>query len=97
MSWFRRGFGRFAEFFRGVPALLTSEQKWFGATPEISFESMWNVYIAQPSVRTSVEFRADQITGSGFHTSMNEDYRETSDGKTAKRYIGDFNEAIELD
>jgi len=97
MSRVRRGFGRFVEFFRGAPALLTSEQKWFGATPEISFESMWNVYIAQPAVRTSVEFRADQITGSGFYTSMNEKYEETLDGKTAKEYIDDFNETVELD
>jgi hypothetical protein len=98
LSWFRRGFGRFAEFFRGgASALLTSEQRWFGAAPEISFEGMWNVYIAQPAVRTSIEFRADQIAGSGFYTSMNENYTETSDGKTPKEYIDDFNEAIELD
>jgi hypothetical protein len=54
-------------------------------------------YIAQPAVRTSIEFRADQIAGSGFHTSMNENYKETSQGKTAKEYIDNFNEEIGLD
>jgi hypothetical protein len=97
MSWFKQGFGRFVEFFRGASTLLTSEQKWFGAAPEIGFENMWKVYIAQPAVRTSIEFRADQITGSGFYTSMNADYKETLDGKTAKEHIDEFNKAIELD
>jgi hypothetical protein len=97
MSWFKQGFRHFVEFFRGAPALLTSEQRWFGAAPEIGFETMWNVYTAQPAVRTSIEFRADQITGGGFYTSMNEDYKETSKGKTAKEFIDEFNEAIELD
>ena len=77
--------------------LYTSTQKSIGLTPEVSFEKMWETYIAQPAARAAVDFRADQIVGMGFFTTMNEEYREKIEGKTAKQYIDEFCEKIGLD
>jgi len=88
---------RFVEALRGSYAFFASTKEAFGLTPEVSFREMWDAYIAQPAVRVAVDFRADQIVGAGFYTSMNEDYDELRDGRTAKEYIDDFCEAVGLD
>ena len=81
----------------GSYELYTSTQQSIGLIPEISFEEMWEIYISQPAVRAAVDFRADQVVGAGFFTTMNEQYDEKRQGKTAKEFIDDFCEKVGLD
>ena len=86
------------ESIRGrTDALYTSTQRSIGLTPEISFDEMWEIYLAQPAVRAAVDFRADQIVGAGFFTTMSEEYSEKRGGKTAKEFIDEFCETVGLD
>ena len=81
----------------GSYELYTSTQQSIGLIPEISFGEMWEIYISQPAVRAAVDFRADQVVGAGFFTTMNEQYDEKRQGKTAKEFIDDFCEKVGLD
>jgi len=86
------------EKLRNTPSeLYTSTQQSIGLTPEISFDQMWEIYLAQPAAKAAIDFRADQIVGAGFFTTMNEDYSEKRDGKTAKEFIDEFCEKVGLD
>ena len=86
------------EKLRNTPSeLYTSTQQSIGLTPEISFDQMWEIYLAQPAAKAAIDFRADQIVGAGFFTTMNEDYSEKRGGKTAKEFIDEFCEKVGLD
>jgi hypothetical protein len=61
-----------------------------GISPEVSFKTMTAVYLGDLAARASIDFLADQIAGQGFYTTMNEDYKETSDGKTAQEIVDEF-------
>jgi len=76
---------------------LTSTQETLGVYPEISFKTMTQVYLADLAARASIDFLADQIVGAGFHTTMNEEYTEPSEGKTAKEIVDDFCEEANVD
>lgn len=78
-------------------AFLTSTQETLGVYPEISFKTMTQVYLADLAARASIDFLSDQIVGAGFHTTMNEEYTEKSEGKKAKEIVDDFCEEANLD
>jgi len=76
---------------------LTTTEKITGVSPEISFKTMTNVYLGDLGARASVDFLADQVVGMGFYTTMNEEYNEQSEGKTAKQIVDEFCEEHGLD
>jgi len=76
---------------------LTTMEKAMGVSPEVSFRTMTSVYLSDLAARASIDFLADQIVGVGFYTSMNEDYTEQSEGKTAKEIVDEFCEEHGLD
>jgi len=89
---------RLKEAFTHRPAFfLTQTEKVIGVSPEVSFKTMTEIYLGDLAVRASIDFLADQIAGMGFHTTMNEEYAERSDGKTAKEIVDEFCEDVGLD
>lgn len=69
---------------------LTTTEKVTGVSPDVSFKTMSKVYLGDLAARASIDFLADQIAGAGFYTTMNNDYDEKSDGKTAKELVDEF-------
>jgi hypothetical protein len=69
---------------------LTTTEKVMGVSPEVSFKTMTALYLGDLAARASIDFLADQIVGMGFHTTMNEAYKEKSEDKTAKQIVDDF-------
>ena len=49
------------------------------------------------AARASIDFLADQIAGAGFYTTMNEEYAEKSEGRTAKEVVDAFCAELGLD
>jgi hypothetical protein len=76
---------------------LSQTERVRGVSPAVSFKVMTSVYLGDLAVRASIDFLADQVAGQGFYTTMNEEYKETSDGKTAKEIVDEFCEEIGLD
>ena len=76
---------------------LTSTEKTMGVSPDVSFKTMTDVYLGDLAARASIDFLADQIAGNGFYTTMNEQYAEKSEGKTAKETVDQFCEEQGLD
>ena len=68
-----------------------------GVSPEVSFKTMSSVYLGDLAARASIDFLADQIAGQGFYTTMNEEYIEPSEGKTAQEIVDAFCEEHGLD
>jgi len=68
-----------------------------GVSPEISFKTMTGVYLGDLAARASIDFLADQIAGAGFYTTMNDEYTELSEGKTAKEIVDEFCEEHGID
>jgi len=68
-----------------------------GVSPEVPFETMTAIYLGDLAARASIDFLADQVAGQGFYTTMNEEYKEPSDGKTAQEIIDEFCAEIGLD
>jgi hypothetical protein len=68
-----------------------------GVSPDVSFKTMTNVYLGDLAARASIDFLADQVAGQGFYTTMNEEYAEKSEGKTAKEVVDDFCEKQGVD
>ena len=98
VSSFVKPFRRLYEALRRPSGdFLTSTQDTLGVYPEISFKTMTQVYLADLAARASIDFLADQIVGAGFHTTMNEEYSEESEGKTAKEVVDDFCEEANVD
>jgi len=69
---------------------LTTTEKVMGVSPETSFKTMTQVYLGDLAARASIDFLADQIAGMGFCSTMNEEYTEQSEGKTAKEIVDEF-------
>jgi hypothetical protein len=69
---------------------LTSTEKVVGVSPVVSFKTMSSVYLGDLAARASIDFLADQIAGAGFYTTMNDDYVEKSEGRTAKDVVDAF-------
>lgn len=89
---------RISEAFTHRTALfLTATEKVAGVSPDVSFKTMTAVYMGDLAARASIDFLADQIAGVGFHTTMNEEYSEKSEGKTAKQIVDEFCEEQGLD
>jgi len=76
---------------------LTTTEKVMGVSPEVSFKTMTSVYLGDLAARASIDFLADEIAGMGFYTTMNQEYSEQSDGKTAKEVVDEFCEQHGLD
>jgi len=76
---------------------LTPMEKAMGVSPEISFKTMTGVYLGDLAARASIDFLADQIAGAGFYTTMNDEYTELSEGKTAKEIVDEFCEEHGID
>jgi hypothetical protein len=68
-----------------------------GLSPDISFKTMTRVYLGDLAARASVDFQGDQIAGQGFYTTMNEEYTEKSENKTAKEIVDEFCEKFHVD
>ncbi len=69
---------------------LTATEKFMGVSPDVSFKTMIKIYLGDLAARASIDFLADQIAGAGFYTTMNNDYVEKSDGRTAKELVDEF-------
>ncbi len=69
---------------------LTTTEKLMGVSPDVSFKTMTRIYLGDLAARASIDFLADQIAGAGFYTTMNNDYVEKSDGRTAKELVDEF-------
>ena len=69
---------------------LSSTEKVVGVSPAVSFKTMSSVYMGDLAARASIDFLADQIAGAGFYTTMNEEYVEKSEGRTAKEVVDAF-------
>lgn len=76
---------------------LTETERVRGVSPAVNFKTMTSVYLGDLATRASIDFLADQVAGQGFYTTMNEEYQEKSEGKTAKEIIDEFCEEIGLD
>jgi hypothetical protein len=83
--------------FHEAAVFLTKTEKARGVSPEVPFATMTAVYLGDLAARASIDFLADQIAGQGFYTTMNEEYREKSEGKTAKEIVDEFCEEVGLD
>lgn len=79
--------GKSASVARGV--LIPAWKASFGESPSVSFETLVNVYLSDPTARAAVDFLADQSVGAGFYT--------TATVSEAKTLVDDFNEAVNLD
>ncbi len=55
---------------------LTKIDKVKGVSPGIPFKTITELYLGDLAVRASIDFLADQISGQGFYTTMNEKYKE---------------------
>jgi hypothetical protein len=69
---------------------LSSTEKVVGVSPAVSFKTMSSLYLGDLAARASIDFLADQIAGAGFYTTMNEEYVEKSEGRTAKEVVDVF-------
>jgi len=76
---------------------LTEIERVRGVSPAVSFKLMTSVYLGDLATRASIDFLADQVAGVGFYTTMNETYKEPSEGKTAKEIVDEFCEEVGLD
>jgi len=76
---------------------LTTTEKVMGVSPDVSFKTMTEVYLGDLAARASIDFLADQIAGQGFYTTMNEEYTQPSEGKTAQEMVDTFCEEHGLD
>jgi len=83
--------------FHEAAAFLTSTEKVMGVSPEVSFKTMTEVYLGDLAARASIDFLADQIAGQGFYTTMNVEYTQPSEGKTAQEIVDEFCEEHGLD
>jgi len=83
--------------FHEAALFLTTTEKIMGVSPDVSFKTMTEVYLGDLAARASIDFLADQIAGQGFYTTMNEEYQEKSDGKTAEKIVDEFCEEHGLD
>jgi len=83
--------------FHEAALFLTETEKTMGVSPEVSFETMTQIYLGDLAARASIDFLTDQIAGQGFYTTMNEEYLEKSEGKTAKEVVDEFCEQVGLD
>lgn len=54
---------------------------------EPSFEKMADLFLGDPDVAASIEFIASVPVGNGFETVMDDEYKEMSDGETAKEVV----------
>lgn len=86
MSWLKNKLARLFER-RGV--LLPAWKEKTGEKPEVTFATLVDVYVRDPSVHAAVDFLSDQIAGGGFYTS--------ADDPEAKQVVDDFNEKVNLD
>jgi len=76
---------------------LTQVERVRGVSPIVPFDEMSKVYLGDLAARASIDFLADQVAGQGFYTTMNEEYQEKSDSKTAKEVVNEFCEQVGLD
>ena len=90
-------FDRIRSVFHESAFFVTENESAMGVTSVVSFKTMTMVYLADLGARASIDFLADQVAGQGFYTTMNEEYKEKSDGKTAKEIVDEFCERVGLD
>ncbi len=63
-------------------------------TPSIPLPEVIKLYERDPTCKASVDLLAASTVGSGFYTTVNEDYEKAAQ---AKRIVDDFNENVNLD
>src|SRR3989304_5096617 len=76
---------------------LTEVERVRGVSPAVSFKTMTSFYLGDLATRASIDFLADQVAGQGFYTTMNEEYTQPSEGKTAQEIVDQFCEEHGLD
>jgi hypothetical protein len=75
-------------------ALLPAWKQIYGETRTVTFNDIITAYSRDPSCKAFVDFLADQAVGTGFYTTINEQYAKA---KQAKQTVDDFNETVNLD
>lgn len=68
---------------------LSEIQRARGVSPPVSFKTMTQVYLGDLGAKASIDLLADKVA-TRFYTTMNEEYTETSDGKTAKQIVDEW-------
>lgn len=63
-------------------------------TPSVALSEVMKLYERDPTCKASVDLLAASAVGSGFYTTVNDDYEKAAQAKTA---IDEFNENVNLD
>jgi len=74
--------------------LLPAWRQVYGETRTVTFNDIITAYTRDPSCKAFVDFLADQAVGTGFYTTVNEEYAHAEE---AKQVIDSFNETVNLD
>ncbi len=89
---------KFKEFYgklqKNQGILLPAWRQVYGENRTVSFNDVITAYTRDPSCKAFVDFLADQAVGSGFYTTVNEEYAHAEE---AKQVVDKFNEAVNLD
>jgi hypothetical protein len=74
--------------------LLPAWRQVYGENRTVSFNDIITAYTSDPSCKAFVDFLAEQAVGSGFYTTVNEEYTLAEE---AKQTVDEFNETVNLD
>jgi hypothetical protein len=80
----------------GVPSgnLLPAHLSRLGEQPAVSFQDCIDAYLKDPTCKAFVDVLADQVVGTGFYTTVNDEYEKAED---AKNVVDGFCEDVNLD
>jgi len=79
---------------RPLGTLLPAHLSSYGEQPAVSFQDCIEAYLKDPTCKAFVDFLADQVVGTGFYTTVNEDYEDAAE---AKWVVDSFCEEVNLD
>jgi hypothetical protein len=74
--------------------LLPAHLSRLGEQPAVSFQDCIDAYLKDPTCKAFVDILADQVVGTGFYITVNEEYEKAEDAKSA---VDGFCEDVNLD
>lgn len=63
----------------------------------VNWQKLNTIHLSDPDIRAAIDFITDITVGMGFQTTMNEDYKEKVNGKTAKEIVDEKCEEYGID
>ncbi len=87
---------RLRNVFHESVLFLTETEKAQGIQPQELFKTMTQVYLGDLAAKANIDLLADKVA-LRFYTTMNSDYTETSDGKTAKEVVDEWCRTVGFD